>query len=95
MKLYLTGCISWQEFDGTVYVFNEQSRKTYLFSDTARDFWMAVVEYRVFETCLAALCRTYGENLRQTIQEDLLTFLREIQGYGLIDLSEEKHHAGA
>ena len=85
MKLHLTDCVSWQEFDGTVYVFNEHTKKVYLFSDTARDFWMAVVEYGVFDACLAALCRTYGEDLRQTMQEDLLMFVHEICGYGLID----------
>ena len=57
MKLHLTDCVSWQEFDGTVYVFNEHTKKVYLFSDTARDFWMAVVEYGAFDACLAALCR--------------------------------------
>lgn len=67
-----------------MYVFNEHTKRVYLFSDTARDFWLANLTHNRLDECIASLCDTYGSEFREEITEDLLSFISELEQYGLI-----------
>lgn len=84
MRFQLTETVSWQEYRKTVYVFQEATKKVYIFSDTARDFWMATLEYGSFETIVDQLCCQYGEDFRKDIENDLKYFLDDMLKYKIV-----------
>lgn len=76
--------VSWQEYRDSVYVFHEASKKVFVFSDTARDFWMAALSGGGREEMTQLLCRKYGEQHHDEISEDLSAFLEELESSGLV-----------
>lgn len=92
MVVQLSKWISWQEYRHTVYVFNERTKRVYIFTDTARDFWTTIITSDNIQTGVASLCAQYGEDLRDTIQKDLLSFISELESYGLIGSFEGYKH---
>ena len=84
MMVQLRQWISWQKYRQTVYVFNERTKRVYLFADTAKDFWTALITNDSITAVVSWLSTQYGENLRDTIQTDLMRFISELEDYGLI-----------
>ena len=84
MKVCLTKWISWQKYRDSVYVFHETSKKVYLFSGSAADFWMTAVSCGDREQMLRQLCQQYDSDLEEVIAGDLAAFLDELVQYGLV-----------
>ena len=78
MKYQLTGSVSWQEYRQIVYVFQEALKKVYIFPDTARDFWIAMLECDSVEEMMHQLCSLYGEDFQEEIKNDLQVFLDDL-----------------
>lgn len=83
-----TNLVSWQEYRDTVYAFNEGTKRVYLFSGSAKDFWLALAESVNFDACVSSLCTIYGIECRDIICADLKNFISEIAGYGLVRVFE-------
>lgn len=92
MRIQLAQWISWQEYRHIVYVFNEHTKHVYLFADSARVFWIAIVANSNIAACISSLCAEYGNELEGVIRTDLLSFITEIENYGLIQSFEGNNH---
>ena len=86
MKICLTDWISWQEYKKKIYVFNEKTKRTYIFFDSARFFWLAIVNDCNIDTIVAQLCSKYNNEDAQMIYNDFLEYLTELRTYGLIQM---------
>lgn len=84
MVISLEKWVSWQEYRNSVYVFHEASRKVYIFSGTARTFWISALSCDCMDAVIDQLCFQYGSEFRDAIAEDLIAFLDELKNYGLI-----------
>jgi len=88
MKIYLTKWTSWQEFFGSVYVFNEITKLVYIFCDSAEVFWNAMISDNDVDRMTSTLCDYYESDSRDQIHEDLLMFIEELESFGLVQKEE-------
>lgn len=84
MAFCLTRKISWQIYRDVVYVFNEETKKAYLFSDSAKDFWFAIINFHISEEAIHNLCALYGADNKEEITNDFQDFLSALIAHGVL-----------
>lgn len=84
MNIYPTVKISWQIFRDVVYVFNEETKKVYLFSESAKDFWIAIMTNHNIFLSINSLCSIYGSNNQAAIAEDIQAFVDDLIRFGVL-----------
>lgn len=84
MNIYPTVKVSWQVYRDTVYVFNEETKKVYLFSESAKDFWIAIMNDHNILSAVHSLCLIYGFNNQAAITEDIHKFIEDLIRFGIL-----------
>ena len=89
MNLSYKNCISWQEYQDIVYVFNEKSGRIYLLQDVSKDFWISIPEFHSLDLIAADICMKYTcINAYDMVYQDLKALSFELQKYGILDIKE-------
>lgn len=87
MKIFYSANIAWQDYFETIYIFNEQSRDTFLLEGTARQIWLTIETNNDIKNIVDLLSNIYNVGA-EVIERDCIELLNEMKENGLIDIYE-------
>ncbi len=89
MKITYSKNIAWQEFFGTIYIFNEISHGTFILNDLAKEFWLIVSKENRFDEICTLLSKNVLDVSVEQIQSDFHEFVSDLIANDLLHLLEE------
>ena len=89
MKISYCPNLSWQEYDGNVYVFNEKTKTVNTFNASAAVFWKAIQDTEDFDSIIEKLMSVFVGVSKEQLMQDFLQFAQVLEKKELIVVEEE------
>lgn len=90
MKITYSKNIAWQEFFGTVYIFNEISHEAFILNDLAKEFWLLISKSNDFDEICYMLSKNFSTISFEQVKSDFNEFMVDLIHNDLLHTVEDE-----